>query len=148
MRLKCDIITQERTVFSEDVDMVLARGIEGEMAILPRHAPLITALDYGEVRVRRMGQEQTFAVGGGVLQVAHNRVIILADSAESSDEIDLMRAEDARRRAEKVMAEGVPADPAAMAALEAAIRRANIRVKVGSRRPQRRMPGGGGEPPA
>lgn len=145
MPLKCEIITQERTVYSEDVDIVIARGIEGEMAILPRHAPLITALDFGEVRVRRSGLEETFAVGGGVLQVSHNRVIILADSAEHSDEIDVSRADEARRRAEKMMAEGAPEDPAAMAALEAAIRRASIRLKVGSRRPRRRQPGLGGE---
>ncbi len=145
MPLKCDIITQERTVYSEEVDMVMVRGIEGEMTILPRHAPLITPLDYGEVRVRRTGVEESFAVGGGVLQVAHNRVIILADSAEHSDEIDVARAEEARRSAEKMMAEGAPVDAAALAALELAIRRANIRVKVGARRPRRRQPGPGGE---
>jgi len=145
MPLKCDIITQERAVFSEEVDMVMARGVDGEMAILPQHAPLITALDYGEVRVRRSGIDESFAVGGGVLQVAHDRVIILADSAENSDEIDMARAEEARRRAAKMMKEGVPEDPAALAALEAAIRRADIRLRVGTRRPQRRMPGLGGD---
>lgn len=134
MPLKCEIITQERLVYSEDVDIVMVRGVEGEMAILPRHAPLITPLDYGEVRVRRTGVEESFAVGGGVLQVANNRVRILAESAEQADEIDLARAEEARRRAEKLMAEGAPEDPAAMAALEAAIRRADIRMKVGARR--------------
>lgn len=134
MPLKCEIITQERLVYSEEVDIVMVRGIEGEMAILPRHAPLITPLDFGEVRIRRSGLEESFAVGGGVLQVANNRVRILAESAEQADEIDLSRAEEARRRAEKLMAEGAPEDPAAMAALEAAIRRADLRVKVGGRR--------------
>lgn len=134
MQLKCDIITQERLVYSEDVEIVMVRGVEGEMAILPRHAPLITALDFGEVKVRRSGKEEAFAVGGGVLQVANNRVRILADSAEQADEIDIARAEEARRRAEKLMAEGAPEDPAAMAALEDAIRRADLRLKVGSRR--------------
>jgi F-type H+-transporting ATPase subunit epsilon len=147
MPLKCDIITQERLVFSEDVDMVMARGIDGEMAILPNHAPLITALEFGEVRVRRMGADEGFAVGGGVLQVAHNRVIILADSAERSDEIDVARAEEARRRAETMVAEGAPADPAALAALEAAIKRAQIRTKVGRRRGYRKPPGITGENP-
>lgn len=134
MPLKCEIITQERLVYSEEVDIVMVRGIEGEMAILPRHAPLITPLDFGEVRVRRSGLEESFAVGGGVLQVANNQVRILAESAEQADEIDLSRAEEARRRAEKLMAEGAPEDPAAMAALEAAIRRADLRVRVGGRR--------------
>jgi F-type H+-transporting ATPase subunit epsilon len=137
MPLKCEIITQERLVFSEDVDIVMVRGIEGEMAILPRHAPLITPLAFGEVKIRREGREESFAVGGGVLQVAHNQVRILAESAEQADEIDVARAEEARRRAEKLMAEGAPEDPAAMAALEDAIRRADLRVKVGARRRNR-----------
>ena len=134
MPLHCEILTQERQVFSDDVDIVMVRGVEGEMAILPRHAPLVTALDYGEVKIRREGREEAFAVGGGVLQVAHNQVRILADSAEQAEEIDIARAEEARRRAEKLMAEGAPQDPAAMAALEDAIRRAELRVKVGARR--------------
>jgi F-type H+-transporting ATPase subunit epsilon len=138
MPLKVEIITQERQVFSDEVDMVMARGVDGEMGILPQHAPLVTALDFGEVRVRRGNVEESFAVGGGVMQVAHNRVIILADSAEQAAEIDLARAEEARRRAEKMVAEGAPADPAALAALEAAIRRANLRVKVGTKRKPRR----------
>lgn len=141
MPLKCEIITQERQLFDEDVDIVIARGVDGEMAILPHHAPLITALGFGEVRIRRGTLEESFAVGGGVLQVANNRVLILADSAEQADEIDISRAEEARRRAQQVMAEGVPADPAAAAALEAAIRRANLRVRVGSHRSRRRSSG-------
>ena len=134
MPLRCEIITQERKVYDDDVDIVIAPGIEGEMGILPQHTPLITTLDYGEVCVRKANEEETFAVGGGVLQVAHDRVIILADSAEQADEIDVARAGDARRRAQKMMAEGVPEDPAAYAALEAAIRRANLRLKVARRR--------------
>jgi F-type H+-transporting ATPase subunit epsilon len=141
--LKCEIISQERRVYTDEVDMVLVRGVDGEMVILPRHAPLITALDYGEVRVRKGEMEEQFAVGGGVLQVADNKVIILADSAEQADEIDLARAEEARRRAQKIMEEGVPADPGAMAALEAAIRRANLRLKIGGRRRQKRSGFGG-----
>ncbi len=142
MPLRVEIITQERKVYDEEVDIVIARGVEGEMGILPRHAPLVTALDYGEVRVRRGGLEETFAVGGGVLRVAHDHVIILADSAEYAEEIDVARAEEARRRAQAMMAEGGAPDPAQQAALEAAIRRANLRVKVASRRRPRRGLGG------
>jgi F-type H+-transporting ATPase subunit epsilon len=141
MPLKCQIITQERKVYDAEVDIVVVPGIVGEMGILPRHAPLLTTLDYGEVRVRKGQQEERFAVGGGVLQVAHNQVIILADSAERADEIDTARAEAARQRAQKTMTEGPPEDPAAYAALEAAIRRANLRLKVGSRgRGKARLP--------
>lgn len=134
MPLRCQIITQERLLFDEEVDIVIAPGIEGEMGILPQHAPLVAALDIGELRVRRGSFEESFAIGGGVLQVAHDRVIVLADSAEQAEEIDIARAEAARRRAEQMMAEGAPRDPATLAALEAAIRRANLRLKVARKR--------------
>ncbi len=134
MPLRCQIITQERQLFDEEVDIVIAPGIEGEMGILPQHAPLVAALDIGELRVRRGNFEESFAIGGGVLQVAHDRVIVLADSAEQAEEIDIARAEAARRRAEQMMAEGAPRDPATLAALEAAIRRANLRLKVARKR--------------
>lgn len=141
MPLRCQIITQERQLFDEEVDIVIAPGIEGEMGILPQHAPLVAALDIGELRVRRGNFEESFAIGGGVLQVAHDRVIVLADSAEQAEEIDIARAEAARRRAEQMMAEGAPRDPAALAALEAAIRRANLRLKVARKRAHKGSPG-------
>ncbi len=145
MPFTCKIITQEGVIFDQGgVESVTARGIDGEMTILSRHAPLIAALDYGEVRVHRGGTQEVFAVGGGVLQVAEDQAIILADSAERSDSIDVARAEEARRRAHKLMAEGAPADPAAIVALEAAIKRASLRVKVGSRRRPPQGPGAGG----
>ncbi|HOA24391.1 MAG TPA: F0F1 ATP synthase subunit epsilon [Aggregatilineales bacterium] len=133
MPIHCQIITQERTVFEDDVDIVTAPSVEGQLGILPNHSPLITTLDYGELRVRKAGVEESFAIGGGILQVAGNKVIVLAESAERADEIDLARAEEARRRAERLMAEGPPADPAKYAQLEAALRRADIRLKVGRR---------------
>jgi len=142
MPFSCKIITQERLIFDEGgIDSVTARGVDGEMTILSRHAPLIAALDFGVVRVRRAGTEEVFAVGGGVLQVDEDHMIILADSAERSDDIDMTRAEEARRRAQKMMEEGAPADPSAVAALESAIKRANLRVKVAS---QRRLRQGSG----
>lgn len=141
MPLRCQIITQERVVYDAEVDTVIAPGIEGEMGILPQHVPLITVLDYGEIRVRRGGEEEFFAVGGGVLQVSNDRVVVLADSAEQAEEIDMSRAEEARRRAQQLMAEGPPQDPEAYAALEAAIRRAKLRIKVANRRSPRRGTG-------
>lgn len=144
MPLKCQIITQERMLFDEDVDIVIAPGSEGEMGILPNHAPLIAALDFGELIVRQGEVEEAFAIGGGVLQVAHNKVVVLADSAEYAEEIDMARAEEARRKAEQSMREGVPSDPAQSAALEAAIRRASLRLKVARKhRPVRRGTGPG-----
>jgi F-type H+-transporting ATPase subunit epsilon len=91
MPLRCEIITQERRVFDEEVDIVIAPGTEGEMGILPQHAPLVAALDYGELRVRQGDLESLFAIGGGVLQVSNDHVIVLADSAEQAEEIDIGR---------------------------------------------------------
>ena len=124
MPLRCEIITQERRLFDQDVDLIIAPGAAGEMTILPNHAPLVSTLDFGE---------QAFAIGGGVLEIAANHVIVLADSAEQATEIDAARAESARQRAQKIMAEGPPEDPSAYAALETAIRRANLRMKVARR---------------
>lgn len=142
MPLRVEIITQDRKLYDDEVDIVNVRGIEGEMGILPQHAPLVTALGFGEVRVRKGGVEESFAVGGGVLQVAHDHVIILADSAEQAEEIDIARAEDARRRAQEMVAAGPQLDPAQQAALELAIRRADLRLKVAQRRRPRAGRGG------
>ena len=88
-RLRCEVVTPERIVFEDDVDMVLAPGIEGQLGILPHHAPLITALSYGELILQREGQEDEFiAIGGGSMEVGPDHVTILADSAERADEID------------------------------------------------------------
>lgn len=139
MALRCEIITQERRLFDEDVDVVIAPATSGVMAILPNHAPVVATLDYGELRVRQQSEEKAFAIGGGVIEIANNRVIVLADSAEQADEIDTSRAEEARRRAQQMMTEGAPEDPAAYAALEMAIRKANLRIKVA----RRNLPGRG-----
>ena len=142
MPFTCEIITQERLAYQEsDIESVAARGVGGQLTILSRHAPLITALDYGEVRVRKAGTEEVFAIGGGILQVAENHMIILANSAERSDEIDIARAKEARRRAQEMKEAGPPADPVALDALEAAIKRADVRMKVASQFRSQRGPG-------
>ena len=146
MPLQCDIVTQERTVFSEEVDYVSLPGAEGVMGILPNHAPLLTALSFGEVMVRRAGDEEYFAIGGGFAEIRPGQVIVLADSAEQAEEIDLDRAQQARDRAEKAMAEGVVSEDAARyAQIDAALKRAQIRIDVSRRRGRRRrsMPMGG-----
>ncbi|MFQ5855400.1 MAG: F0F1 ATP synthase subunit epsilon [Anaerolineae bacterium] len=136
MRLRLDIVTAERNVYSEDVDMVTAPGIEGELGVLPRHAPLMTALQPGELRIRKGDQVEFFAVGGGFLEVRPDRVIVLADSAEHVDEIDIERAEAARQRAEKMLKEGVP--EAQLRAIEGALKRSRVRLRVARRRRRRR----------
>lgn len=137
-KLRLDIVTAERAVYSDDVDMVIAPGTEGELGILPRHAPLLTGLQVGELRIKKEGREELFAIGGGFMEVRPDRVIVLADTAESSAEIDVERAEAARQRAERLLTEGLPAER--RAGVEAALRRSRIRLKVARRRRRRGRP--------
>ena len=134
MSLICEIVTAERTVFSGEVDYVNLPGHEGVMGILPNHSPLLTVLNYGEVYVRKDGETQYFAVGGGFAEVQPDKVIILADSADRADEIDLEKAESARAEAERIMAEGVPDDPEKYRQIENSLRAAQIQIDVSMRR--------------
>jgi len=136
MPIRLEIVTIERALYAEDVDMVVAPGVEGEMGILPHHTPVLTALKEGVLRVKRGGQEELFAIGGGMMQVLPDKVIVLADAAEYSDEIDIARAEEARERAEKLLQEGTR-DIDIEAAL-ASLRRSQIRIKVAQLRRRRR----------
>jgi F-type H+-transporting ATPase subunit epsilon len=142
MPLQCEIVTQERTVFSGRVDSVNLPGSEGRMGILANHAPLLTTLAFGEVIIRRDGQEEFFAIGGGFAEVQPDKVIVLADSAEHVAEIDIQRAEEARKQAEKMMAEGVPDDPEYYAQVRASLQRAQVRIDVARRRRRSAMPEG------
>ncbi len=135
--IKIDIVTAERSVFSEEVDIVIAPGIDGELGILPRHTPLMTALKPGEIIARKGTDEYSLVVSGGFLEVSPERVIILADSAERAEEIDISRAEEAKRRAEQRMTEKY--EPGFDAArVEATLQRALARVKVAERHRKRR----------
>lgn len=112
--------------------MVIAPGVEGELGILPRHTPLLTMLKPGELRVKKGGEEISIFVSGGFLEVQPDKVLILADAAERAEEIDLERAEAARRRAQERLAmRGSEVD---MARAEAALRRALVREKIARRR--------------
>ena len=97
--MQLEIITAERVVSSEDVSIVVAPGIDGELGILPHHAPLFTALQPGELRVVKDGEESFIAVSGGFLEVLGDTVTVLADTSERLEEIDLDRAQEARDRA-------------------------------------------------
>ena len=141
--LRCEVVTAERTVFEDDVSMVVAPGIEGQLGILPHHAPLMTALTWGELIIHREGQEDEFiAIGGGFMEVGPEHVTILADSAERAEEIDELRAEEARQRARETMAQKHRED-ADFVRAEAALRRSLIRLKVArrKRRQRGRVPG-------
>ena len=133
MPLTLEIVTAERLVFSDDnVDMVVAPSVDGEVGILPHHAPLLTLLQIGELRVTKGADEQSIVIAGGFLEVLNNRVTVLADVAERAEEIDAAAAEDARRRAQDALANrGATAD---LANAEAAMRLASLRLRVGQRR--------------
>lgn len=128
MTIRCEIVSQDRMVFEGDVDIVVLPGSAGEMGILPHHAPLLTTLKYGFIKVRQQGKEDIFAVAGGVAEVQPQIVTVLADAAENIEEIDETRAEQARERAQEMLAKGVPADSDAYLAIEAALRRSNLRL--------------------
>jgi F-type H+-transporting ATPase subunit epsilon len=136
--IRLDIVTAERLVFSEDVEAVVAPGVEGQLGILPHHAPLMTMLQPGELLVRKGGAEHCLAISGGFLEVRPDRVIILADTAERAEEIDVARAEEAMRRAQERLHEHGPGLDATRA--EAALRRSLARLEVVKRR-RKRSPG-------
>ena len=115
--------------------MVIAPGIEGQLGILPHHAPLMTTLEMGELRAKKNKEEFSLAISGGFLEVRPDRVIVLADAAERAEEIDLARAEAAKRRAEERLLHPTPNLDLARA--EAALRRALTRLRVAERRRRR-----------
>ena len=130
MSIRCEIVSQDRTVFEDDVDIVILPGTDGEMGILPHHAPLLTTLKYGLIKIRIKNQEQVFTVAGGVAEIQPEIVTVLADAAENVAEIDEERASEAKRRAEEMLEKGVPADTDAYLAIEAALRRSNLRLEA------------------
>jgi F-type H+-transporting ATPase subunit epsilon len=129
---RLEIVTAEGVVFSDDVDVVVAPGVEGQLGILPHHAPLMTMLQPGELLVKRGGEEFFLAISGGFLEVRPDRVIVLADAAERAEEVDIARAEAAKRRAEELLKSHPPEVDAARA--EAALLRSLARLKVVERR--------------
>ena len=140
-KLKFEIVTAERVIYSDEVDIVIAPGVEGQLGILPSHAPLLTMLQPGELVVRKDGEETAMFVSGGFLEIMQDRVTVLADVAERAEEIDVARAEEAKRRAEERLKER-PADMD-LAAAEAALLRSLMRLRVAERRRKKR-PGSGG----
>jgi F-type H+-transporting ATPase subunit epsilon len=143
MPLTVEIVTIERVVrVEENVEVLVAPGSEGQLAILPRHAALMTTLDFGELIFRRGTQEESFAIAGGFMEVRNDRVSILADQAESAEEIDLDRARAARARAEERLRElqrGGSSSDADLARVQASLQKSLLRLRVAERR--RRAPG-------
>ncbi len=137
---KLEIVTAERMVFSDEVSALIAWGLEGQLGILPHHAPLMTMLQPGDLMIRKEKEEEYLAISGGFLEVRPDKVIILADACERVEEIDIARAEEAKKRAQETLKAGpLTADAAAA---EAALRRSIARLKVAERK--RRKPLGPG----
>ena len=139
--MQLEIITAEEQVFDDEVEMVVAPGIDGQLGILPHHAPLMTVLQPGEILIRKEGEDTYFVVTGGFMEVMGNRVTILADACEHSDEIDESRAEEAVERARERI-EHQDSDVQLEQVL-ASMRRAQVRLNVVRRRRARgpRQPG-------
>ena len=133
MPIRCEIVSQDRMVFEGEADTVIIPGIFGEMGILPHHAPLLSTMNYGVIRVRYGDQEDAFTVAGGLVEVQPDVVTILADVAENVAEIDVARARAARDRIEAIMAEGPPVDQDTYLKMEAALRRSKLRLDAANR---------------
>ena len=135
-KLSLEIVTAERLVYSADVDVVVAPGIEGQLGILPQHAPLMTMLQPGELMVRQDGEEHSIFVSGGFLEVQSDKVTVLADTAERAEEIDIARAEEAKLRAEQRIT--LSPSEADHARAQAAMLRSLMRLKVAEKSRKRR----------
>jgi len=133
MPIQLDIVTPERLAFSEEVDAVTLPGSEGELGILPHHAPLVSTLGAGELRIRKGATEESFAIFGGFLQVLPTKVVVLAETADMASEIDVEKAQEARREAEKALESGYH-EGADLSAARAALTQALIRIRVAERR--------------
>lgn len=140
-KLSVEVVSAERIVFTGEANMVVAPGSLGVLGILPKHAPLLTSLSPGVLRIQQDEGEVVLAVSGGFLEVSNDRVEVLTDAAERAEEIDLARAEEARRRAERVLEEQPRGRGTEWEAAEAALRRSLARLKAAElrgRRAQRR----------
>jgi F-type H+-transporting ATPase subunit epsilon len=138
--IRLEIVTPEKMVFSEDVDAIQAWGVEGQLGILPHHAPLMTILQPGDLVFRKGGVEETLTLSGGFLEVRPDKVVILADACERAEEIDEARAAEAKRRAQEALK--TAATQVEAAAAEASLRRSLARLKAVERIRRKR---GGGE---
>ena len=137
MPIRLEIVTPERAVLTDDVDMVIAPGSEGYLGILPRHTPLLTALGPGEFRVKKAGVEEILAVFGGFMDVRGDRVVVLTDAAEHAAEIDASRAAESRERAQQALTAG-PLSAADEQRARSALQRALVRLRVSETRRRRR----------
>jgi F-type H+-transporting ATPase subunit epsilon len=133
MPIQLEIVTPERLAYSDSVDSVVLPGGDGELGVLPHHAPLLSTLGVGELRIRKAGEEESFAIAGGFVQVRPDKVVVMAETADMASEIDLERAEEARREAERTLEAGYH-EGADLAAARAQLQQALLRIRVAERR--------------
>lgn len=142
MPIQLEIVTPERLAYSDSVDAVVLPGAEGEMGVLPNHAPLLATLGVGELRIRKGGEEEFFAIAGGFVQVRPDKVVVMAETADMASEIDLERAQEARREAERALESGY-SEGADLSAARAQLQQALLRIRLAERRhregPRRRV---------
>src|SRR5687767_4703220 len=135
MPLRLEIVSPERRVYDDEVDLVIVPGRNGQLGILPRHTRLISSLGVGELRIKKGGSEESLLISGGFVEVRPDRVIVMADLAEHSDEIDESKAADARKRAEAELEQAK--DPVDIARVRAALQTALMRERIATRRRSR-----------
>lgn len=129
MPIHIEVITQEKKIFDEpEADMIVVPAAEGEMGVLPNHAPVLTTLAFGDLIVKKGDAEEHFAVYGGIVDIRPDKVVVLADMADTAADLDIAALEEARARARKMVEEGVPGQLNRDAAL--ALRRAELALKV------------------
>ena len=129
MPIHVELVTQERKIFEEpEADIVVVPAVEGEMGVLPNHAPVLTTLSFGELVVRKGDAEERFAIYGGVVDVRPDKIVVLADMAQSSFALDLEKAQEARDRARDLVEEGPSGADNRQA--ELALRRANLAIRI------------------
>jgi F-type H+-transporting ATPase subunit epsilon len=133
MPIQLEIVTPERLAYSDTVDSVVLPGSEGELGVLPHHAPLVAMLGVGELRIRKGGSEESLANARGFLQVRPDKVVVMAETADLASDIDLEKAQEARREAERAL-EGGYHEGADLSAARAALQQALLRVRVAERR--------------
>ena len=133
MAILLEIVTPERLAYSDEVDAVVLPGSEGELGVLPHHAPLVSTLGVGELRIRKGGSEESFAIVGGFVQVRPDRVVVMAETADMASEIDLETAQRARDEAQRALESGYH-EAADLAAARAALQQALLRIRVAERR--------------
>jgi len=133
MPLQLEIVTPERLAFSDQVDSVQLPGIEGELGVLPHHAPLVSILGVGELLIRKGGHEESFAIVGGFVQVRPDKVVVMAEDADMASEIDLEKAHEAKREAEKALESGYH-EGADLSLARASLQQALLRIRVAERR--------------